>query len=156
MDTEAVAFVGNLITGPFGDDDWFEVTDYASFLTDAMATRARLMVNHPKETLSGLDIVLVGYQKQFMPAYVSVLKAASAIVQIVDDSDSALFNDERSFMAGNSAALTLALYFFSLDKTFQRAQQWQDKTADTEIMLSAYQTPVNVLLDVEEWWLHRF
>lgn len=27
MDTEAVAFVGNLITGSFGDDDWFEVTD---------------------------------------------------------------------------------------------------------------------------------
>lgn len=121
-----------------------------------MATQARLMVDHPKETLAGLDIVLVGYQQQFMPAYASVLKAAGATVQIVDDSDSALFNDERTFMAGNSAALTIVLSFFSLDKTFQRAQQWQDKTADTEIMMSAYQTPVSVLLDVEEWWLHRF
>lgn len=156
MDTEAVAFVGNLITGSFGDGDRFEITDYASFLTDAMATQARLMVDHPKETLAGLDIVLVGYQQQFMPAYASVLKAAGATVQIVDDSDSALFNDERAFMAGNSAALTIVLSFFSLDKTFQRAQQWQDKTADTEIMMSAYQTPVSVLLDVEEWWLHRF
>lgn len=39
MDTEAVAFVGNLITGSFGDGDRFEITDYASFLTDAMATQ---------------------------------------------------------------------------------------------------------------------
>ena len=51
MDTEAVAFVGNLITGSFGDGERFEITDYASFLTDAMATQARLMVDHPKETL---------------------------------------------------------------------------------------------------------
>ncbi|WP_386084573.1 hypothetical protein [Weissella cibaria] len=69
MDTEAVAFVGNLITGSFGDGERFEITDYASFLTDAMATQARLMVDHPKETLAGLDIVLVGYQQQFMSAY---------------------------------------------------------------------------------------
>lgn len=144
-------FVANLVVKNFHDKA-LEVADMAVFLNDAIETANKLLGANHEQTLVGLDIALVGSEMGFLQSYADVLIAAGAYVRLVDDADTTLFETDTAFMVGNMATLTVVPYLFSCDETFKRAQLWRNQG---DIMVTMYQTPISVLLDIETWWTNQ-
>lgn len=144
-------FVANLVAQNFHGEA-LDVSDMAMFLSDAIKTANTLLGANHEQTLAGLDIALVGSEKGFLQWYADVLTAAGANVRLVDDADTALFETDTAFMASDMATLTIVPYLFSGDETFKRAQLWRNQG---DIMVTMYQTPISVLLDIETWWMNQ-
>lgn len=144
-------FVANLVAQNFHGEA-LDVSDMAMFLSDAIKTANTLLGANHEQTLAGLDITLVGSEKGFLQCYADVLTAAGANVRLVDDADTALFETDTAFMTGDMATLTIVPYLFSGDETFKRAQLWRNQG---DIMVTMYQTPISVLLDIETWWTNQ-